>query len=112
MKGKSALSPLAIRAFLQELARLKLPEPRQEYQFATPRKWAADFCWPEHKVILEVQGGVFTGGRHVRGAALLKEWEKLNHGAIRGYRFLFCAPRDLTSLATLEFVTQALRYPP
>lgn len=31
------------------------------------RAWRADFTWPGHRIVLEVQGGAFGGGRHTRG---------------------------------------------
>lgn len=72
-----------------------LPEPEAEYRFAPPRKWRFDFAWPHHKLALEVQGAIFTQGRHTRGAALLKEHEKLNAAAALGYRVLFITPKAL-----------------
>lgn len=74
-----------------------LPEPQAEYRFAPPRRWRFDYCWPQHKVALEVQGGLFMrgGGRHSRGGALRKEHEKLNAAAALGYRVLFVLPETL-----------------
>ena len=31
---------------------LGLPEPELEFYFARPRKFRADFAWPDHKLIL------------------------------------------------------------
>jgi len=72
-----------------------LPEPVPELRFAAPRRWRFDWAWPELLIALEVQGGIFSGGRHVRGAALLKEMEKLNAAAIAGYRVLYVTPATL-----------------
>lgn len=76
-----------------------LPAATAEYQFAADlgRKWRFDFAWPEQMVALEVQGGIWTRGRHTRGAALKLEWEKLNTAAIMGWRILFCEPSAVTS---------------
>lgn len=73
-----------------------LPKPVPEFAFAAPaRRWRFDWAWPELLIALEVQGGIFSGGRHVRGAALLKEMEKLNAAAIAGYRVLYVTPATL-----------------
>ena len=72
-----------------------LPRPVPELRFAAPRRWRFDWAWPSLRIALEVQGGIFSGGRHVRGAALLKEMEKLNAAAIAGYRVLYCTPATL-----------------
>ena len=37
-----------------------LPEPIPEYKFHPLRRWRADYCWPIHKVIVEIEGGVWT----------------------------------------------------
>ncbi len=59
-----------------------LPQPEPEYRFHPTRKWRMDFAFPEHKLGLEVDGGIFMrgGGRHTRGAGWLKDAEKLNTG--------------------------------
>ena len=75
----------------------KLPEPVPEFRFAPPRRWRFDWCWPAYKLALEVQGGLFVQGRHSRGAALLKEHEKLNTAAQMGWRVLYVTPKQLLS---------------
>ena len=40
------------------------------------RPWRADFCWPAHKIVCEVQGGAFAGGRHTRGAGYQVDLQK------------------------------------
>lgn len=96
-----------------------LPIPEHEYQFAPPRKWRFDYAWvvnyegiPQKiervKLALEIQGGLFTGGRHSRGPALLKEHEKLNTAVILGWRVLFCVPKDLETGKAFEWVKKAL----
>lgn len=84
-----------------------LPVPVQEYRFAEPRKWRFDYLW-DGWLALEVQGGLFTAGRHVQGAALLEEHEKLNEAVIRGYSVLFCTPADIKTGAAFALVKRAL----
>ena len=78
-----------------------------ELQFAPPRKWRFDFAFND-QVALEVQGGLFTGGRHSRGPALLKEHEKLNAAAVLGWRVLYCIPQNLCMQETVDMVKEAL----
>jgi hypothetical protein len=82
--------------------------PIPEYRFAPPRKWRWDWAFVEAKVAIEQQGGLFSGGRHVRGPALLKEMEKLNAGACNGWRVLYCTPQEFASGAILESVEKCL----
>lgn len=76
-----------------------LSVPLPEFQFAAHRgrKFRWDWAWVPEKVALESQGGIFTRGRHVRGAALLREHVKLNLGAALGWRVLFTTPDKLAA---------------
>lgn len=97
-----------------------IPKPETEYKFHETRKWKMDFAWPDNwsgicvtipihrPVCLEVQGGIFIQGRHSRGAAMLKEWEKLNEVACMGYRVLYCQPKDLCTAEMAAIIKRAL----
>ena len=85
-----------------------LPKPTPEYRFAPPRRWRFDWSWPDRRVALEVQGGLFVQGRHSRGAALLKEHEKLNTAAVLGWRILYCTPKQIQTGEALDIVQKAL----
>ena len=47
--------------FLLMLKACNLPIPVQEHRFHEVRKFRLDWAWPEHKVGLQVDGGVWTG---------------------------------------------------
>jgi very-short-patch-repair endonuclease len=63
-------------------ASLMPQDHEQQFMFAKAigRRWAADFCWPSQRLIVEVDGGTWTGGRHVTGSGYHKDLEKLNQG--------------------------------
>lgn len=86
-----------------------LPLPVREFRFAAPeREWEADFAWPDEKIILEVEGGAWSGGRHTRGSGYLKDMEKYNNATLRGYRLFRCTPSTLCKSATIELLKQAM----
>ena len=87
-----------------------LPSPVFEHKFHPVRRWRFDLAWVEQKVALEVQGGIWTNGRHSRGAALLKEWEKLNTAAGNGWRMLYCQPKDLCTSEMADAIRSAINY--
>lgn len=95
-------------SFDQQCKAAGLPVPMPELRFAPPRRWRFDWAWPDLGLALEVQGGVFIRGRHTRGAALLKEYEKLNAAAVEGYRMLFCTPREIGNGEAVAIVAAAL----
>ena len=76
-----------------------LPEPEFEFEFCPGRKWRFDWAFsvPGQYVYVEVQGSLFTGGRHTRGAALLKEYEKINAASERGWVPVFVTPQQVES---------------
>lgn len=83
----------------------KLPEPVREYRFAPDRKWRFDFAWPDRKLAVEVEGGVYSGGRHTRGSGYIKDLEKYNRAAVLGWcvlRFDTAAVRDGTAIAAIH----------
>ena len=54
-------------AFTAVLLAVGLAAPIREHRFAPPRRWRFDYAWPDRRLALEVEGGTWTGGRHVRG---------------------------------------------
>lgn len=50
----------------------------KEYRFCQRRKWRFDYAAPQHRVALEVEGGVWSRGRHTRPQGFLGDMEKYN----------------------------------
>lgn len=78
--------------------------PVKEYQFHPVRKWRFDYAFPAQRVALEVEGGVHTGGRHIRPRGFLNDMEKYNTAAAMGWRVLRCTPETLRTFATIELL--------
>lgn len=72
----------------QHIKLVGLPEPEREYRFAPPRRYRADFAYPERKLLIEVEGGVWTRGRHTRGAGFTEDAKKYNIATVLGFRVL------------------------
>ena len=84
------------------------PDAVAEYRFHPVRKWRADFCLPSDKVLIEIDGGVWTGGRHTNGMGFIKDQEKTNNAAIPGYRVLRFVPADIKSGLLITTVRELL----
>ena len=80
----------------------------KEYRFHPKRLWRFDYAIPEHKVALEVEGGVWTGGRHIRAQGFLGDMEKYNTATLMGWKVLRTTPDDLYKLATIRMIKQAI----
>lgn len=100
------------RDFLAHLTALRVPAPTPEFLFHPSRKWRLDYAWPDAKLGLEVEGGVWTGGKHGRGSGIVKDMEKANGLALCGWRLLRVTPSALPTHATAQLVRAALETPP
>ena len=83
------------------------PRPIRELQFAKPRKWKFDFAWPGLLLALEVEGGVWSGGRHTRGSGFLGDIEKYNEAVLLKWRLLRCTPKEMNDGTVLELLRRA-----
>lgn len=71
----------------------------RQYRFAPPRRFKADFAFPEHRFLVEVEGGLFRhanavgcpecgridAGDHRSYRGFLKDLEKYNLAALKGW---------------------------
>ena len=86
------MSKLTDRFEMQMMA-VNVPAFERELMFAKDigRKWRFDYAWPAKKIAVEVEGGVFTNGRHSRGAGMAADMEKYNTATLMGWRvFRYC----------------------
>jgi len=65
---------------------LNLPEPEREYKFHPKRRWRLDLAWDKYKIGAEVQGGTWSGGRHVRSYGYRNDREKINEALLLGWK--------------------------
>jgi len=85
--SKSALEAM----FALQLRALGVPEPEREYVFAKKamgRNWRFDMAWPDLMIAVEVEGGVWSRGRHTRGAGFIEDCSKQNAAVRLGWRVL------------------------
>lgn len=60
-------------------------EFEREFKFHDKRKWRADFRISNTKILVEVEGGVWTNGRHTRGTGYTADAEKYSTAASEGW---------------------------
>lgn len=87
----------------------KLPEPVREHRFAPPRRWRMDFAWENLKIAAEIEGGIWTGGRHTRGSGFESDAEKYNAAALMGWKVFRFTGGMVKSGAAIETIKEALR---
>jgi very-short-patch-repair endonuclease len=69
--------------------------PKEEYRFHPKRRWRFDLAIPELKVAIEIEGGIWTGGRHTRGTGYQKDMEKYNAAQMLGWKVFRYTPQQL-----------------
>lgn len=52
------------------------------------RRWPLDFAWPEHRIAVELHGGVRKIGRHQRPDGFINDCQKRNALELLGWRLL------------------------
>jgi hypothetical protein len=100
--------------FLLLLRAHGFPLPEVEVVFAPPRKWRADYCWRELRVIVEREGGLFSTNiqaqlSHASPTHILRDMEKSNAAQLLGYRYLRYTPTQLDSGAVLDDLRLVLK---
>lgn len=78
-------------ALAAELGRQEIPHVT-EHRFDPVRRWKFDFALVEPKIAIEVEGGVWTRGRHVRPQGFIDDCEKYNAAVKRGWRVMRYVP--------------------
>lgn len=74
---------------------IEIPKPISEYKFHPHRKWRLDNAWPEYRLAVEIEGSVWTQGRHTRGSGFVKDLEKYNELAKMGWWLLRFTPQQV-----------------
>ena len=79
-----------------------------EFRFDDTRRWRFDYAIPEHRIAVEVEGGIWTNGRHTRGKGYMNDMEKYNRATVLGWRLIRVAPDRLFTTYTLQLIKDIL----
>jgi hypothetical protein len=85
-----------------------LPLGVGQHRFVPGRMYRFDRAWVDQRVAVEVQGGIWTGGRHARGSGIAAECVKLSIAAALGWRVLPVTVEMIESGQAVELIRQAL----
>ena len=108
-KSRQTANSYQIRDVFTTICRTDLKvECVKEYKFHPTRRWRFDYAIPEHKIALEVEGGVWTGGRHTSPKGFLGDIEKYNTATLMGWRVFRTTPDELYKLSTINLIKSAI----
>lgn len=66
----------------------------KELRFDPERKWRSDYADIKRKIIVEIEGAVWTGGRHTGGSGFINDCEKYNSATMGGWRVFRLATKE------------------
>ena len=89
-------------------AQLGGPALEKEYQFHPPRLWRFDYCNREKMIAIELHGGIWSEGRHVRGGGFLRDREKMNQAQLDGWIVIELGTGQITA-ANLEPLIERMK---
>lgn len=81
----------------------------KEFRFLKNRRFRFDYAIPEYKIAIEQEGGIWTNGRHVRGAGYKRDMEKYSLAAVEGWVVIRRTPQELSTNETLNLIKRAIQ---
>ena len=107
MKKRPAKIIAGESARLGVLNSLLLEGWTKEHKFCE-RRWRFDFAHIEKRIAIEIEGGVYSRGRHVRPKGFIGDMEKYNRAAVLGWRVIRLTPQQFDGLEFVSLVNQCL----
>lgn len=100
----------AQKAFIALCLQSGLPAPVPEFRFDTERKWRTDYFFEANgkKVALEIEGGIYCQGRHIRPQGFLADLQKYNALTLHGIYLLRVTPKTLLTQDTILLLKKVL----
>lgn len=87
-----------------------LPYVKSELKVTKMRGWRFDYSYPELRIAIEVHGGIFTKGRHVRPLGFMEDRRKMNEAQLQGWIVLEFPVPDIenTPFDCVEQIARAI----
>lgn len=85
-----------------------LPTPEREVSFHQTRAWRLDLAWPVAMLAVEIDGGTWARGRHIRPKGYEEDCRKLAEAALQGWTVLRVTGGMVRSGEAAGLLTRAL----
>ena len=83
-----------------------LPIPVREHRFHKTRRWRFDLAFLKEKLAVEIEGGVWVMGRHIRPAGFLKDIDKYKEAVYYGGYLVRFTPNDVKMGKALQYLNK------
>ncbi|HNC42202.1 MAG TPA: hypothetical protein PK522_10495, partial [Nitrosomonas sp.] len=65
-------------------------------------------AWPDYKLAVEIEGGVWIKGRHTSGSGFMKDMEKYNALTMLGWSLLRYTPKQTSYQKTVNEIFELI----
>ena len=97
--------------FAQICERTAIPLPAQQFHFAIGRDYRADFTWPDHRLLVEVEGGLWIGGKHAIALHEQRRQRRRCYAQALGWSIVEVSPPDVRSGVACDLIERWLTDP-
>ena len=103
------------RVFAKQLDAMEWKYKR-EFIFHPDRDWRFDFMIPhpylvrnmEDAILIDIQGGIWSGGAHVRGKGYTNDIEKMNAATSMGYQVYWFTSGMVEDGSAIKFIEEEI----
>lgn len=87
-------------------------KPEVQYKYVPGRKFEADFCFVTEKLIVEVDGGIYSRRAHGSISGIIADMKRTNYAAMNGWRVMRYQPAEITKepARVIAEIRNALEY--
>jgi len=91
-----------------------LPKPEIEFRISKERRYKWDYAWPQFKIALEQNGGIWMrgitgrGGAHSLPSNIIRDMEKMNFAQKLGWRVFQFQPKDIRNGTAANFLRSVM----
>lgn len=90
----------------------RLPEPVRQLVYGAElgRKFRADFAWPDYRLLVEVQGGIWRkgGGAHSHPTGIVRDIAKQQTAVLAGWAVFPVITDEVTDGSAVQMIVRAL----
>ena len=82
--------------------------PKSEFPNNPKRMWVFDRIFPDFKLIIEIDGGIWIAGAHGHPVDITRNMTKQNDAALLGFQLLRFTPREAKNGHAITFTQRVL----